>query len=112
MIPIVSSLSTKKTGRYSLSLRKMPSSIPGRQSGVSFETGSAAEEKEVEFEFEGGAGPTSFETLSSGEIAVHFNATLSEPFQGPAEAERLYLWGNFDYLRAENEKSKEWFEAF
>ena len=41
---------------------------------------------------------------------MHFNATLTEPFQGPAEAERLYLWGSFDYLRAENENSKQWFE--
>ena len=89
----------------------VPSSPPGpRQSGVSFETGPAADEKEVEFEFEPGTGTPDLETLSSGEIAVHFNATLTEPFQGPAEAERLYLWGSFDYLRAENENSKQWFE--
>ena len=86
-----------------------PSSIPGpRQSGVSFETGPPADEKEVEFEFEPGTGTPDLETLSSGEIAVHFNATLTEPFQDLLRRSDS-ISGNFDYLRAENE-FKQWFE--
>lgn len=79
-----------------------------KSSAVTFDATMEAPE-DIEFEFGETQDPAERERLSSGEIAFHFQSTLSREFSGRAESQRLYLWATFDYLRGETEQSEAWF---
>lgn len=86
------------------------SSTGPKSSAITFDLESKdTDTDDVEFEFGTSTDPHEREFLSSGEIAVHFESTLSDTLSGHAESQRLYLWASFDYLRGETETSRDWF---
>ena len=86
-----------------------PSNSGGpKSSAITFDV-EPADADDVEFEFGVSNDPHERDLLSSGEIAVHFESTLSKPFSGHAESQRLFLWASFDYLRGELDASRDWF---
>lgn len=79
-----------------------------KSSAITFDAEPRNQEN-IEFQFETDGALSEQERLSSGEIAVHFEATLTREFSGPAEVERRFLWATFDYLRGESERAHKGF---